>query len=740
MTETGHNAPTMSTPAIPEKITHRACPLCEAICGLEIRTRGHEIVGVRGDAADPFSRGHVCPKAVALIDVHQDPDRLTGPVRKEGKQWEPIAWEEAFELVATRFAAIQREHGANALGIYLGNPNAHHVGSMLHAPGLVRALQTRNRFSATSVDQLPHHVVAHAMFGHMFLLPIPDIDRTHYWLVLGANPVASNGSMMTAPGVASRLKAIGERGGKVVVIDPCRTQTAAAATRHHFIRPGTDAAFLLALVNALLEIRPPRVERYGDRLAGLDAAVAAIRPFGIERAAAPTGIPAQAVRAIAAELHAAPSAVVYGRMGLSTQPFGTLCQWLIQLLNLLTGNLDAPGGAMPTQPAIAMTGPGTRPGGPGRFASRVSGRASFGGELPVAAMTEEIETPGDGQIRAMLVIAGNPVSSTPNGRRVDRALAGLDFMAAIDLYVNETTRHADVILPPAPALAHSNYDIIFNALAVRNVARYDPPALDKPEGSRFDWEIFNGLGEAYARASGAPFKPLPAPGLILDAALRAGPHGESLSIEALKAAPHGVDLGPLAPSLLGRLETPDGKIACAPPAFVADLARVESNLLAPVGPGLVAATATATATATGTRTNERANVDAGALRLVGRRHVRSNNSWMHNAHRLVKGPRRDQLWMHPDDALSRGIAEGAEVELSSRVGAIRVTARLTDEVMPGVVCLPHGFGQGREGVRLALAATLPGASYNDVTDESAVDPLSGNAALNALPVFVRSAA
>jgi anaerobic selenocysteine-containing dehydrogenase len=694
-----------------ERVTYRACHLCEAICGVEIRSRGEEILSVRGDAADPFSRGHVCPKAVAMIDVHNDPDRLRGPVRRVGSEWEPIEWDAAFELVATRFAAIQREHGANALGIYLGNPNAHHVGSILHAPGMIRALQTRNRFSATSVDQLPHHVVAHAMYGHYFMFPIPDIDHTSYWLILGANPIASNGSLMTAPDVGKRLKAIRSRGGKVVVIDPCRTETADAATRHHFIKPGTDAAFLLALFNAVLELGAPRLERYGDRLAGLDAAIAAIRAFGVERAAAATGISAQQVREIAAELRAASSAVVYGRMGLSTQPFGTMCQWLIQLLNLITGNLDAKGGAMPTQPAIPMTGPGTRPGGPGRIKSRVAGRPVFSGEFPVASMAEEIDTPGEGRIRAMLTIAGNPVSSTPNGRRVDRALSGLEFMASIDIFVNETTRHADVILPPVSMLAHDNYDVVFNAFAIRNVARHNPPVFAKPAGGKYDWEIFNGLGAAYAKAAGVEFKGLPEPLAMIDAGLRSGPYAKTLSLDVLKAAPHGVDLGALEPSLLERLETPDRKIACAPETFVADLKRVESELLA-----------------RGAAHDE--------LRLVGRRHLRSNNSWMHNAHRLTKGPRRDQLWIHPEDAAQRSIVDGEQVKLASRVGEISVAARVTDRVMPGVVCLPHGFGQARAGVRLAVASALPGASYNDVSDEEAVDPVSGNAALNALPVRV----
>lgn len=693
-----------------ERVTYRACHLCEALCGIEIHSKGEEITSVRGDAADPFSRGHVCPKAVALIDVHNDPDRLRGPVRRAGDKWEPIGWDDAFELVASRLAAIQSKHGANALGIYLGNPNAHHVGSILHGVAMVRALKTRNRFSATSVDQLPHHVVAHAMFGHYFMLPIPDIDHTAYWLILGANPVASNGSIMSAPDVARRLKAIRDRGGKVVVIDPCRTETADAATRHHFIRPGTDAAFLLALVNALLEIGPPRIERYGDQLADLDAALAAIRPFGVERAAAATGISAEQIRTIAREIHAAPSAVAYGRVGLSTQPFGTVCQWLIQVVNLVTGNLDAVGGSMPTLAAVPLTGPGTRPGGPGKSRSRVSNHPVFAGEFPAVSMAEEIETPGEGQVRAMLTIAGNPVSSTPNGRRLDRALAGLEFMASIDIYVNETTRHADVILPPASMLAHDNYDVVFNALAIRNMARFNAPVFAKPEGALWDWEIYNGIGAAHARAAGGEFKPLPPPATLIDMALRAGPYGSTINVDALKAAPHGVDLGALAPSLMQRLETADKRIACAPEVFVADLARVESQLLA--------------------------STPAQTLRLVGRRHVRSNNSWMHNAHRLVKGPRRDQLWIHPDDAARRSIADGDSVQLASRVGEVTVDAKLTDRVMPGVVCLPHGFGQGKAGVRLAIASTLPGASYNDVSDEAAIDPVSGNAALNALPVTV----
>ncbi len=681
------------------RITYRACHLCEALCGLEIHTRGDEIVAIKGDKLDPFSRGHICPKAVAIQDIHTDPDRLRHPVQRVGNDWKPITWQDAFELIATKFADVQKRHGANALGIYLGNPNAHHVGSILNMPPLVRALQTRNRFSATSVDQLPMHVVAREMYGHMFLIPIPDIDHTHYWLILGANPIASNGSLMTAPDVAKRLKAIKDRGGKVVVIDPVKTETADVATRHHFIRPGTDVAFLIALILALRDVGPPRVHHYGDKIPGLYDALSEIGAFSIEEAARCTGISEEAIREIAREMHTARSAVAYGRLGVSTQPFGTLCQYLIQLVNILTGNLDSVGGAIPTKPLVPVTGPGTRPGNWGKARTRVSGHATFGGELPAAAMSEEMETPGEGQVRAFLTIAGNPVSSTPNGRRLDRALAGLEFMAAVDIYVNETTRHANVILPPASMICHDNYDVIFNAFAIRNVARVNPPVFDKPQGSLYDWEIYNRLGNAYAKAAGVEFHEAPAPMKVLKKA-----------VKAIGGAPHGADLGPLKPSLLERLETEDKRVHCAPHVFLADLARVRAELID--------------------------KPDDGGMKLVGRRHVRSNNSWMHNVHRLTKGPRRDQVWLHPRDAERAGVQEGDLVELRSKAGTIMPTVLVSYRVAEGVACLPHGFGQSREGVRLSQASRVPGVSYNDLSEETALDVVSGNAALNALPIEI----
>ncbi len=692
---------------MPRTSRFRACPLCEAICGLELQYEGAELVAIRGDDADPFSRGHVCPKGNAILDLETDPDRVREPLRRRGSDWEPIGWDEAFALAGERLAAIQRAHGDDAIAAYLGNPNVHHYGHIAYLPALLRVLRTRNVYSASSVDQWPHQLVARLMFGHQFLLPIPDVDRTDWFLMLGANPVASNGSLMTAPGIARRLEALVER-GKLVVIDPRRTETAAIASEHVFIRPGSDALFLIGLVQALRTIGPPRLEHYRGRLAGFETALAACDGFDDATLARATGIDTATTARLARELYDAPRAAVYGRVGLSTQPFGSLAQWLIQLVNIYTGRLDREGGVLPNEPAIPLTGPGTSRGHRGRWSSRVRGLPEFAGELPVAALAEEILTPGPGQVRALLTSAGNPVLSTPDGRALERALGKLDFMVAIDVYVNETTRHADLILPPASPLTQYHYDLIFNGLAVRRVARLSTPLRDALPAERADWQIIDALGAAYGRAADKPWSALPEPRASIAAGLARGASG--LTVEALEAAPHGIDLGPLRPSLLDRLETESGTIECAPPLLLDELPRLA---------------------AWAARTEP-----ADVLHLIGRRHVRSNNSWMHNAPRLIKGKPRHHLLMHADDLAERGIADGTRVRVSSAVGAIETEVRATDEVMRGVVCLPHGFGHARPGVRQARAVGLDGESYNDLSDSRALDVPTGNAAFSALPVRV----
>jgi anaerobic selenocysteine-containing dehydrogenase len=710
----------------------RTCTLCEAMCGVVIETSGGAITSIRGDKEDPFSRGHICPKAMGLKDVHEDPDRLRTPLRREGKTWKSIGWDEAFDEVARGLTAVQRAHGKSAVGVYQGNPTVHNYGSMLFGPMFVRSLRTRSRFSATSVDQLPHMLSALLMFGHQLLVPVPDIDRTDFFLVLGANPVVSNGSLMTAPGAASRIEAIRARGGRVVVVDPRRSETAALADAHHFIRPGTDALLLAALVQTVLAEGRERLGVIADFTHGLDVVRERVAPFTPERVAATVGIDAETIRSLARAFAAAKSAVCYGRVGVCTQDFGGLACWLVNVLNIVTGNLDRPGGAMFTTPAVDVVGLTGKTGQAGHFAryrSRVRALPEFGGELPVAVLAEEIETPGKGQIRAMVTSCGNPVLSTPNGGRLDRALASLDFMVSIDFYLNETTRHAHVILPPTFALEHDHYDLAFHVLAVRNTAKYSLPMVERPASARHDWEIFN---ELTARmAGGGRLSKLKAsaralamrrlkPAGLLDGMLRIGPHGDrflpfhgGLNLQKLKDAPHGVDLGPLQPTLPGKLQTRDGAIALAPPELLSDLARLEASL------------------------GERAST---SLQLIGRRELRTNNSWMHNSLRLVKGPRRCTLRMHPRDATARGLTDGADVRITSRVGAVTAPLEVTDEVMPGVVSLPHGWGHDRAGVRLAVAEAHAGVSINDLTDELRVDALSGNASFSGVAVEVTAAA
>ena len=686
----------------------RACPLCEAICGLELQYEGDALVAIRGDEDDPFSRGHVCPKGNAILDLEADPDRLRQPMRRIGNQWQAIGWDEAFAIAGEKLAAIQREHGASAVAAYLGNPNVHHFGHIAYLPALLKSLRTPNTFSASSVDQWPHQLICAQMYGHQFLIPIPDVDRTDYFLMLGANPIASNGSLMTAPGIGKRLKALCAR-GKFVVLDPRRTETAEVASEHHYIRPGSDAWFLVALLQALHGIGAPKIGAYADKLAGFDDAMQAILAVPLDDFESRTGIALATVQRIASEFAAAPRAVVYGRMGLSTQAFGSLCQWLMQLVNLHTGNLDREGGALPNEAAIPVTGPGTSAGQRDRWRSRVRGLPEFAGELPVAVLAEEILTPGEGQVRALLTCAGNPVLSTPDGRALDRAFAQLDFYVAIDIYINESTRHADLILPPASPLTQHHYDLIFNSFAVRRIARLSPPLHERADHERGDWEIVNGLGAAYSAAAGKPWQDLPPPRALIAAGLKRG--GSGLDIETLENAPHGIDLGPLRPSLLQRLQTAGGRIECAPPLLMDELVR----LVRTPAPTM-----------------------EGSLQLIGRRDIRSNNSWMHNAARLVKGKPRHQLLIHPDDAARRGLADGARVCVRSDIGELQTDLRLDPDLMPGVVCLPHGFGHQREGVRLARAGAVRGESYNDLSDPAALDAASGNAALNGLRVWVEA--
>jgi anaerobic selenocysteine-containing dehydrogenase len=701
------------------ELHYRACNLCEAMCGVKIEFEGTKVLSIRGDEEDPFSRGHICPKATALQALYEDPDRLRTPLRRVGEKWEAISWDVALDEAAQGLHAVQQRHGTSAVGLYLGNPNVHNTGALLFAPMFARALKTKHRYSATSVDQLPHMLTAYWMFGHQLLLPVPDVDRTQYFLMLGANPIASNGSLMTTGGMRPRLDAMKKRGGKLVVVDPRRTETAERADEHVFITPGSDALFLLALVHEVFgagHVKRGGIAGYSDGLTEIEALV---KKFPPERVSASTGVSVETIRRIAREFCAAPSAVCYGRVGTSMQAFGTLCAWLINVLNIVTGNFDRAGGAMFPSPAFdPRTLPKSIAGGRGsygRWKSRVRGLPESGGELPVATLAEDILTPGEGRIRGMVTIAGNPVLSTPNGRQVDRAFSELEFMVAIDPFLNETTRHANLILPPPSPLEREHYDIAFHLLAVRNTTRYAPALFDAGPDARHDWQIVIGLSKRLEAlrggglASRAKWAVIERLGVerALDLGLRVGPH--RLSLAKVKKAVHGIDLGPLEPVLPGALHSPDKRIALAPKELMADVARLEATIDVVPHDGLL---------------------------LINRRHLRDNNSWMHNVPKLVSGAKRCTLLIHPEDAGARGLVNGQNVKVSSRVGEIVVPLEFSDSMMRGVASLPHGYGHAREGIRLRVASAHAGESVNDLSDDQRVDVLSGNAAFNALPVTV----
>ena len=707
-------------------VRYTTCSLCEAECGLriELDPAGESVVAVRPDPDDPLSRGHMCVKAHALPRLHDDPDRLRSPVRKtSGGDWEEIGWDEALHEAAERLHRVRARDGRDAVALYLGNPSVHNHEAVLGLVGLVGALRTRNRYSATSADQLPHMFAALQMFGHQLLMPVPDVDRTDYMLILGANPMVSNGSIMTAPGIGRRLRAIRKRGGKVVVVDPRRTETAAIADRHHFIRPGTDALLLLSMLHVLFREDLVRLGRIEAFVAGVDRLAQLALEVPPERVADVVGISADDIVALTRELASAPSAAVYARVGVCTQRFGGVAAWLAYVVNACTGNLDRPGGLMFTRPAIDVVKLATmlrQTGSFDRWRSRVRDFPEFGGEFPVATLADEIATPGAGQVKGLVTLAGNPVSSAPNGAKLDRALAELDAMVSVDIYVNETTRHADIILPPVSPLQRAHLLFAFGLFTVRQTAKMSPPVLPRGEDERTDAEILFGLSSRLLKLEGgasrltslvaARFARSDLDALI-DLFLRIGPRG--LSLRKLREHPHGVDLGPLESMLPGRLYTRDKHVHLAPPLLVDGLSSLFRAL-------------------------EAGELVEDGLRLIGRRDLRSNNSWMHNVEPLA-GAASCTLLMHPLDAETRNLETGSAVVVESRTGEVEARVEVSDTVMPGVVSLPHGHGHDRDGVHQGRARSHGGVSANDVTDDAFVDELTGTAAFNGVPVEIRAA-
>ena len=683
------------------KIHYRTCNLCEAMCGLEITYKEKKVISIVGDKKDPLSKGFICPKSLALKDLYEDPDRLKTPIKRTENGWQEISWTEAFDEVEIQIKKIQEKYGNNAVATYQGNPNVHNVGSMLYGGPFLKSLKTKQKYSATSADQLPHHIASLKMFGHQMLIPIPDIERTDYLLILGANPGASNGSLLTAPGFPQKIKSIQKRGGKVINIDPRFTETSKISSQHLYINPGKDALFLLSLLHVIFDQGIEDKTHLSNYLKGLEEIKEIVKEYSPKKTALLIGIDSLEIQKIAKDFMNSKTAVCYGRMGVSTQEYGGICQWLINVLNIVTNNMDKVGGAMFTKPAIDlvyMTGIQGKVGNFDRYRSRVHNLPEYSGELPVATLADEILTEGEGQIKMFICTAGNPVLSAPNGKKMEKALEKLDFMVSIDIYLNETSKYANIILPTTNGLETLHYDLVFHQLAIRNTAKLSEVLFEKDENQKHDWEILNELTERITEKKNSL-----TPEMMLDNMFQYSPYKEAnLSVNKLKENPNGIDLGSLQPLLIKRIFTVDKKINVSPQIFIDDLKRLDKELYKD------------------TKEEETKYPFA----LIGRRHLRNNNSWMHNSKLLMKGKNRCTVLMSSKDANNLSITDHQKIKIISNVGSIELPVEISDEMKEGVLSIPHGFGHNRNGTKIKLAEENAGESINDLTDDNKIDKLT----------------
>ena len=691
-----------------QRIHHQICPLCEASCGLLIKTTDNRITSITGNPRDIHSKGHICPKGVALQDLYSDPDRILAPMVRRGGDWEEISWGEALDFAAARLHTIRTQHGPDAVGLYTGNPSAHNISSGSHTRPLAVELGTRSIYSSASIDIFPGLLVCSAMYGHQYLHPVPDLQRTDFLLMLGANPVVSNGSLMTTPDFAGERQALRNRGGRFVVIDPRRTETAKLADEHHFIVPGTDAFLLLAMVHVLFRDGLVDTGSLSKLIVGLGEVESAVASFTPSYAATVTGIAAEGIEKLTRDFAKAKTAVCYGRIGVSVQSFGTLAQWGIQLLNLLTGNIDRAGGALLSHPAVTRMVRPEMAAPPTRWHSRATGLPEFAGAFPVAALADEILS---GQLRALIIFAGNPASSLPNTEKIDRALASLECLISIDIYLNETSRHAHVFFPGTSPLERSHYPGFSAVFGLRNFAKFSTPLFPPAGNVKPEWQILDGLARRLAALSGATPPPQRTPEEALEEEFRKGFHPH-VTLQALLDHPEGLDLGPLMPSLATRLMTPNGRIHAAPRIILDDLQRLHTAY-------------------------PRTQTSVPRLLLIGRRSVRSNNSWMHNTPRLMARRPEHHLLVHPKDLSRHNIADGDEVILHTDVAEISVVVKSSTDMMEGVVCLPHGWGHKALGMRLGVAASLPGANFNALLDDGMVDVPSAGSVVQGISVTLR---
>lgn len=729
----------------------RICPFCESTCGLRITLQGDRVERVEGNPEDLFSRGYLCPKGANIANASDDPDRLTTPLVRRGGQFEPATWDDAFARIRQGIGEIRSQYGKDAVGVYVGNPNSHNLAAPLYLRHVIKAVGSRNLFSPATADQVPTQVACARMYGSSKAVPVPDVDRTDFLLIFGANPMVSNGSLCTAPNFPARLRTLRARGGRIIVVDPRTTATAAMADQHLAIRPATDVWLLLAIIKHLFETNSTRMGTLTSRVTNLSKLRELTEQVDMAGVALRCGVDEASIIELCRAVAEAGVVAAYGRIGTCTVRHGTLTNWLIQCVNVLTGSLDAEGGMMfPISPVRPRQNP-PAPFRIGRWHSRVRQLPEIFSELPVSTFVDEVVTPGEGQIRGLVTVAGNPVLSAPQGGRLSAALPGLDFMVSVDPYINETTAHADVVLPPPPLLSTGHYDWSLSGYFVRAVVRYTPPVRPIPDGMLSDEDVLCRLADSLAAE---PWQQTPVafreralmndlaaavadpdsavsdrdaaelrallggttdPERRLDAALRLGPFGDhfgtrssGLSLARLLEHPEGIDFGPMVARLDEVVTNPRGVIDLFPPEFAAE---VRSLLVEPAESGLV---------------------------LVGRRQLRSNNSWLHNVPKLVQGKVDCTLVMNESDADERGLSHGELVRVESRAGEITVVLEVSREIRRGVVSLPHGWGHDVPGSRLRVATNRPGSNANDLIDELPLDAQSGAAVMNGVPVQVRT--
>ncbi len=705
------------------KTHYRACNVCEATCGLEIKYKNNKILSIKGDKNDPLSKGHICPKGVALQDVYYDPDRLKQPVKKTKDGWQTISWNQAFDEVTNNIKSIQEKHGNDAVALYFGNPTVHNMGAMMFMPMFSKMLRTKNRYSATSIDQLADQLAAYLLFGHQLLVPVPDLDRTDCLLIIGANPVVSNGSMMTAPKVAQRIKDIRKRGGQVINVDPRFTETSKISDQHIYINPAADVYLLLAILNVVFAKNYDNLRHVKEFTHDIQDIKDLVKPFTAASVAEITGIEARTIEDLVETFCQSKSACCYPRFGASTQKFGTLTQWLGNVLNIVTGNFDREGGVMFAKPALDILAPARKQKNRKVFAknhSRLKGLPSFAGELPVSVLADEILTEGEGQIKLLITNSGNPVISTPNGNKMDQALQSLDYMVAVDFYINESSRHANIILPPTSALERSHYNMAFHTLAVQNTVKYTEPLFNPEKNQRSDMQIFvelwsrlqpDGLKNKFKTWMTKRYIFKKGEAGIIDAGLKKGPYSD-LDLEKVIASKHGIDLGALQPCMPERLFTQDQQIHLMPEEIKSDIQRLNNYFQ-----------------------NNHPDPEFD-MQVIGRRDPRTNNSWMHNSHRMIKGKQRCLAIINSLDAEKYDLQNGDSIKVTSKIGEISLPVAVTQDIKEGIISIPHGWGHVFEDMQLSIAKKHAGVNINILMDENQMDELSGNAVLSGVPVKI----